>query len=112
MSQEIKLIVFPVKDLASAKQLYGAFLGVQPYVDAPYYVGYKVGDLEVGLDPHGSSAGPITYRDVSDIQASLQALLDAGAETVQSVKDVGSGLLIATVKDASGSVIGLRQSPF
>ncbi len=111
MSQDIKLIVYPVKDLAKAKQLYGTLLGVQPYVDGPYYVGYKIGDLEVGLDPHGSSVGPITYRDVDDIQKSLQALLDAGAQTQQEIKDVGYGLLIATVKDVDGNVIGLRHKP-
>jgi hypothetical protein len=38
-------------------------LGVAPYVDAPYYVGFKVGELEVGLDPNGhrkGQTGPIT----------------------------------------------------
>ncbi len=70
-----------------------------------------MGEHEVGLDPHGSSAGPIAYHDVSDIKASLQALLDAGAQLQQDVKDVGYGLLIATVKDADGNVIGLRQQP-
>jgi predicted enzyme related to lactoylglutathione lyase len=55
--------------------------------------------------------GPIAYREVSDIQASLQALMDAGAKTVRGVTNVGGGLLIATVQDANGSVIGLRQQP-
>ena len=33
MTQNIKLIVYPVKDLEGAKTLYGKFLGVEPYVD-------------------------------------------------------------------------------
>ncbi len=110
MSQEIKLIVYPVKDFAAAKKLYGTFLGVEPYADSPYYVGYKVGDQEVGL-AHGDSVGPIAYCDVGDIKTSLQALLDAGGQTVQAIKDVGGGLLVASVKDADGNVIGLRQQP-
>jgi predicted enzyme related to lactoylglutathione lyase len=105
----IPIIVYPVRDLAAAKKLYGAFLGVEPYVDSPYYVGYKVGDQEVGLDPNSQTAGPLAYRDVDDIKTSLQALLGAGWQMVQEPKDVGGGLLIAKVKDADGNVIGLRQ---
>lgn len=111
MNQGISLIVYPVKDVDQAKKLYGAFLGVQPYADSPYYVGYKLGDhQEVGLDPNASTPGPITYHEVDDIKKSLQSLLDAGAQIQQEVKDVGYGRLIATVKDAGGSILGLLQN--
>jgi predicted enzyme related to lactoylglutathione lyase len=53
--------------------------------------------------------GPLAYWHVDDIKASLQALLDAGTETQQEVRDVGGGRLIASVKDADGNVIGLLQ---
>jgi predicted enzyme related to lactoylglutathione lyase len=109
MAQNIKLIVYPVKDLEEAKTLYGKFLGVEPYVDEPYYVGYRLNDLEVGLDPNGQAV--IGYIDVTDIKGYLQTLLDAGATMHQDIKDVGGGLLIAQVKDANGNVLGLRQSP-
>jgi predicted enzyme related to lactoylglutathione lyase len=109
LAQNIKLIVYPVKDLERAKALYGKFLGVKPYVDAPYYVGYKLNDLEVGLDPNGKEL--VAYIDVADIKSYLQTLVDAGATMHQDVKDVGGGLLIAQVKDANGNVLGLRQSP-
>ena len=109
MAQDIKLIVYPVKDLAAAKTLYGKFLGVEPYVDGEYYVGYKLGNLEVGLDPNGQDV--IAYIDVADIKSDLQAFVDAGATTHQEPKDVGGGLLIAQVKDANGNVLGLRQPP-
>ena len=108
MAQDMKLVVYPAKDLAAAKKLYGAFLGVEPYVDGAYYVGYKLGDLEVGLDPHGQAV--ISYVDVDDIKSYLQSLLDAGATPQQEIKDVGGGLLIAQVKDADGNILGLRQS--
>jgi len=114
MSQGISLVVYPVKDIGRAKGLYGKLLGTEPYVDAPYYVGYKVGDLEVGLDPNGHAqglTGPLGYVEVGDIRKSLRQLVDAGAKTQQDVKDVGGGKLIATVKDADGNVIGLMQSP-
>jgi predicted enzyme related to lactoylglutathione lyase len=108
MAQNIKLIVFPVKDIEKAKAFYGKFLNAEPYVASPYYVGYKVGNLEVGLDPN-SKLGPIAYIDVKDIKSSLQAMVMVGAEVVQDVKEVGGGLLIAQVKDVDGNVVGLRQ---
>src|SRR5438876_11714422 len=114
MSQGIRLIVYPVKDLAQAKTLYRTLLGVDPYVDGAYYVGFRVGDQEIGLDPHGHQqgmTGPVGYFHVSDIQQSLQALLDAGTHTQQEVTDVGGGKLIAWVKDADGNIIGLLQFP-
>jgi predicted enzyme related to lactoylglutathione lyase len=108
LAQNIKLIVYPVKDIEKAKAFYGKFLDAEPYVASPYYVGYRVGNLEVGLDPN-SKVGPIAYTDVKDIKSSLQAMVMVGAEVVQDVKDVGGGLLIAQVKDVDGNVVGLRQ---
>lgn len=110
----VKTIIYPVKDLAKAKPLYSALLGVEPYADQPYYVGYKVAGQDVGLDPsgHGSGmTGPVGYYHVDDIERSLQALLDAGGEVQQAIRDVGGGRRIATVKDADGNGIGLLQDP-
>ena len=83
-------------------------------MDEAYYVGFRVGDQDVGLDPHGHSkgmTGPIGYWQVDDIQERFKLLLDAGAEELQAIQDVGGGKLIASVKDADGTIIGLIQSP-
>jgi predicted enzyme related to lactoylglutathione lyase len=112
MASGISLIVYPVMDLPKAKQIYTQLLGVEPYVDAPYYVGYKFGDQEIGLDPNGHKSGltgPVAYRQVEDIHQSVQRLLDVGAQILQEVKDVGGGLLVAILKDADNNAIGLRQ---
>lgn len=114
MNQGIKLFVYPVRDVARAKTLYSKLLGIQPYADGPYYVGFRVGDQEIGLDPNGHKAGmtgPVGYWPVNDIRKSLQLLRDAGAQVQQEVKDVGGGKLIAWVKDADGNITGLIQSP-
>ncbi len=108
MGKGIKLLVYPVTDIGKAKAFYSKLLGVEPYADSSYYVGYRVGDLEVGLDPN-SRVGPIGYSDVADIQAGLREMAGVGAEIVQDIKDVGDGLLIAQVKDTDGNVVGLRQ---
>jgi predicted enzyme related to lactoylglutathione lyase len=109
MAQNITLIVYPAKDLEKAKAFFNTFLGVAPYVDGAYYVGYKLDNMEVGLDPNGTAV--IGYIDVTDIQSSLQSLLDAGATVHQDIKDVGGGLLIAQVKDPNGNILGLRAAP-
>jgi predicted enzyme related to lactoylglutathione lyase len=111
VNQRMRLLVYPAKDLAKAKALFSELLGVEPYADAPYYVGFRTGDLEIGLDPNARHSGPLAYWEVDDIKASLKKLLDAGAHADQDVKDVGGGKLIATVKDANGSTIGLMKSP-
>ncbi|HEY4036558.1 MAG TPA: VOC family protein [Ktedonobacteraceae bacterium] len=114
MSQGINLLVYPVKDLAQAKALYSKLLGVEPYADEAYYVGFRVGGQEIGLDPNGHKkgmTGPIGYWHVNDIQKSLQLLLEAGAHVQQEVQDVGGGRLIALIKDADGNITGLLQDP-
>lgn len=108
MEKNVQLIVFPVKDLEKAKKFYELYLGAQPYADTPYYVGYKVGDIEVGLDPNGTAV--IVYTDVNDIATSLQALQTVGAEVTKPSTNVGGGLLIAQVT-LDGNVMGLRQKP-
>jgi predicted enzyme related to lactoylglutathione lyase len=107
----VQLVVFPAKDLDATKQLFTTLLGVDPYVDQPYYVGFRLGELEFGLDPHGTSTGPICYWPAEDIDARVQELVSAGAELEQAPHDVGGGLMVASLTDPNGSTIGLRQAP-
>src|SRR6266540_5418500 len=113
MATNIGPVIVPVKDLDQAKALYGALLGTEPYADAPYYVGFRVGDQELGLDPHGHDKGltsPVAYWEVDDINGVIKQLTDAGAQTHQEPTDVGGGKLIALLKDADGNFIGLSQN--
>lgn len=112
MKPGMQLIVYPVKDIARAKALYREVLGVEPYADQPYYVGFRVGEQEIGLDPNGHArgmTGPIGYVEVDDIRGRLRSLLKAGARERQGVTDVGGGKLIAWLEDADGNLIGLQQ---
>jgi predicted enzyme related to lactoylglutathione lyase len=114
MSHGIKHVNYPVADIDRARALYGQLLGVEPYIDQPYYVGYRIGDQEIGLDPNGHNlgmTGPVGFYDVSDMETSLKSLVDAGAQPQQEPRDVGGGMLVAYVKDADGNSIGLIQRP-
>src|SRR5215211_5252496 len=97
MTECVKTIIYAVTDLPKARALYSELLGVQPYMDEAYYVGFNVEGQDIGLDPHGHSkgmTGPLGYWHVDDIEESLKLLLDAGADVQQEVKDVGGGKLI------------------
>ena len=102
-------IIYPVKDLGRAKAQFSKVLGTKPAQDTPYYVGFKVGADDVGLDPNGHRDGTVAYFPVADIRASVKQLVDDGGKVQQDVKDVGGGRLIATVKDAEGNLIGVMQ---
>jgi predicted enzyme related to lactoylglutathione lyase len=112
MTLGFKTILNPVTDLAKAKATFGALLDAEPIADAPYYVGCAVAGQQIGLVPNGTSqglTGPTPYFTVDDIQASVQALVAAGGQTVQAPRDVGGGKLVALVQDTDSNVIGLSQ---
>jgi predicted enzyme related to lactoylglutathione lyase len=110
MSIPFGQIVFPVKDVARAKAIYTALLGAEPYVDTPYYVGYRVEDQEIGLDPNPGSGhtSATPYTDVTDLEGTVKALVAAGATVKQEPKGVGGGMRIAILADGDGNLIGLR----
>ncbi|MFD9888740.1 VOC family protein [Amycolatopsis sp. NPDC059027] len=114
MPEGITTIIYPVKDLAKAKERFSGLLGAPPEMDEPYYVSFTAGGLHIGLNPHGHAQGmtmPVGYYRVDDLKSSLQELLDGGAQPQQDVKDVGGGKLVASVTDADGNAIGLIQEP-
>jgi predicted enzyme related to lactoylglutathione lyase len=111
-TEGIKTVLHPVSDLAKAKPVYTALLGVQPQADAPYYVGFDAAGQHIGLVPGGGPQGmasPVAYWHVPDIQAKLAEVTAAGATVKEAPRDVGGGRLVATVTDPDGNVLGLLQ---
>ncbi|GAB0101527.1 VOC family protein [Nocardia sp. JMUB6875] len=108
----IKTVLHPVSDLAAAKSVYSALLGIAPQTDSPYYVGFESEGQHIGLVPDGgpqSMTTPVSYWHVADIEAKLAALTTAGATVTQPAHEVGGGRLVATVADTDGNVLGLIQ---
>jgi predicted enzyme related to lactoylglutathione lyase len=111
-TQGIKTVLHPVSDLAAAKAMYTALLGVAPQADAPYYVGFEAAGQQIGLVPGGREQGmtsPVAFWHVEDIEAKLSEVTSAGATVKEAPHDVGSGRLVATVIDPDGNVLGLLQ---
>jgi predicted enzyme related to lactoylglutathione lyase len=110
----VRLILYPASDVPKTKEFFATLLGTEPYVESKPYVGFKTGDVEIGLVPkmaQGGNSGATAYVDVDDIKGALETLVAAGAEKVQDITDVGYGLLVASVKDPNGTPVGLRQHP-
>src|SRR6188768_2782838 len=111
-TQGIKTVLHPVSDLATAKAVYAALLGIQPQADEPYYVGFDAAGQHIGLVPGGGPqaiTSPVAYWHVPDIEAKLAEVTAAGATVKDPVRDVGGGRLVATVTDPDGNVLGLMQ---
>ena len=110
----IKTVLHPVTDLAAAKAVYTALLGVPPEHDAPYYVGYEAAGQHIGLVPGGAAQGmttPVTYWHVPDIEAKLAEVTAAGATVKDAPRDVGFGRVVATFTHPDGNVLGVLQDP-
>jgi predicted enzyme related to lactoylglutathione lyase len=113
-TEGIKTVLHPVSDLAKAKAVYTALLGVPPQSDAPYYVGFEVAGQQIGLVPKDgpqAMTSPVAYWHVSDIEAKLAEVTAAGATEKEAPHNVGGGRLVATFTDPDGNVLGLIQDP-
>ena len=113
-TEGIKTVLHPVSDLAAAKAVYTALLGVPPQSDSSYYVGFEAAGQQIGLVPGGAQQGmtsPVAYWHVPDIEAKLAEVTAAGATVQEPPRDVGGGRLVATISDPVGNVLGLLQDP-
>jgi predicted enzyme related to lactoylglutathione lyase len=115
MLQGLRTVIYRVGDLERAKEWFSALLGFGPYFDEPFYVGFNVGGYELGLDPDASDAragdSVVTYWGVADARAALARLVELGARERTGVQDVGGGVLVATVEDPFGNVVGIIENP-
>ena len=111
-TQGIKTVLHPVSDVATAREVYAALLGVPPQTDESYYVGFEVAGQHIGLVPAGgqrSMTSPVAYWHVPDLEANLAEVTAAGATVKEPAHNVGGGRLVATFTDPDGNVLGLLQ---
>jgi predicted enzyme related to lactoylglutathione lyase len=111
-TQGIKTVLHPVSDLAAAKAVYTALLGIAPQADSEYYVGYTAEGQQIGLVPGGGPQGmtsPVAYWHVADIEAKLGEVTAAGATVKEAPHEVGGGRRVASFTDLDGNVLGLIQ---
>ena len=110
----LRACIYHVPDLAKAKEWYSAVLMAQPYIDEPSYVGFDVGGFELGLeDMEGITKGNNidTYWGIDDCKGEYARLLDLGATEHHAPRDIGGGIIVATVLDPFGNVFGIIENP-
>jgi predicted enzyme related to lactoylglutathione lyase len=111
----LRTAVYHVGDIEQGRDWYAKTLGIQPYFDQPFYVGFNVGGFELGLlpdpRPAGKEGGVDVYWGVQDIRAGLEHFLAAGAEKLADVKDVGDDIKVVIVLDPFGNRFGLIENP-
>jgi len=112
----LRTVIYHAPDLAKTKAWYAEVLGIEPYFDQPFYVGFNVGGYELGLDPDSSStpggkSGAVVYWGVANADASFARLLLLGATERSAVQEVGEGIRVATVFDPLGNIFGIIENP-
>jgi catechol 2,3-dioxygenase-like lactoylglutathione lyase family enzyme len=109
----LRTVIYPAPDLAERKAWFAKLLGVEPYFDEPFYVGFNVAGYELGLDPQAEAAdGPITYWGVTDADLGIRHLTEAGASVRGEVAEVGGGIRVATVRlPGDGAILGIIENP-
>lgn len=105
----------PGQDLVKATEWYANALGIQPYFNEPFYVGFEVGGYELGLHPYTDTVpngeNVETYWGVEDIQAAYDHWLKLGATAHEAPHEVGGEIWAATLKDPWGNIVGIIKNP-
>lgn len=111
----LRTTIYMVNDLPAATEWYKKILGIEPYYNTEYYVGFNVGGYELGLHPAAADnvqgTNIHTYWGVADVEGMLEQLLAAGATEHEQPNDVGGGIVLASVKDPWGNIFGIINNP-
>ncbi len=111
----LRTVIYNPGDLDKAKAWYREMLGIDPYFDEPFYVGFNVGGYELGLNPNeappSAGAGVSAYWGVENIEQAFGRLLELGATAHSPIEDVGDGIKVASVIDPFGNRVGIIENP-
>lgn len=107
----LRTAFYAAPDITATRYWYTRALGVEPYFDQPFYVGYNVGGYELGLVPdEAPNTGGVAWG-VSDIHAAHDHFLGLGAIETEAPHEVGGDIWTSRVRDPFGNVICLLQNP-
>ncbi len=105
-------MIYAAPDLDEAKRWWTGVLGVAPYFDEPFYVGFEVAGYELGLWPAAEPAdGALVYWGVSDVAAAVARVVAAGGEVHTAPQEVGGGIVTAMTRTPAGTLLGLIFNP-
>lgn len=108
----LRTLIYPTRNLETDKAWWADALGIEPYFDQPFYVGFNVGGYELGLDSNANMAyGPRTYFGVDDVRAAVDHFVAHGCTIHEAITETGDDIVVATVKKPNGRLLGLIYNP-
>ena len=112
----LRTAIYRVGDINKAKQWYSKVFETDPYFDEPFYVGFNIAGYELGLQPEETPTtdkkeSVIAYWGVDNVEAAFGRLVALGAIEFEKPQNVGGDIIVASVKDLWGNIIGLIHNP-
>jgi lactoylglutathione lyase len=112
----LRTTIYNVGDINKAKAWYAAAFETEPYFDEAFYVGFNIGGYELGLTPEENptidkAESVLSYWGVNEIENVYNHFLVSGATEHEKPHSVGEPLMVASVKDPWGNIIGLIYNP-
>jgi len=112
----LRTTIYKIGDIDKAKEWYSKAFEIEPYFDEPFYVGFNIGGYELGLLPEENpttekAESVVTYWGVNEIEKVYNHFLEFGAIENEKPQSVGGPLMVATVKDPWGNIIGIIYNP-
>lgn len=112
----LRTAIYRVPDLDAAVRWYTEAFGAGPYHNDGHYAGFDIAGYELGLmrSPGAgapAAAGVAAYWDVEDVAEAARRLVALGAAAVEPPTGVGGGIVVGSVADPWGNVIGLIRNP-
>ena len=112
----LRTTIYKVGDLDLARKWYTEAFGVEPYFDQSSYVGFSIKGYELGLMPDDGAPADktdnvLSYWGVESIDDETERLIALGATEHENPVNVGGEIMVASVRDPWGNVIGLIYNP-
>lgn len=112
----LRTAIYKVSDVKKATEWYSKVFGTKPYFEEPFYVGFNIGGYELGLQPEETpvtvkNESVLVYWGVDNVDAGYKRLLEAGATGHEAPQNVGGEIVVATVKDPWGNILGIIYNP-
>lgn len=112
----LRTCIYKVTDLKAATEWYTNAFETEPYFNESFYVGFNIAGYELGLIPdenptQAKGDSVHTYWGVENVEKEYKRFIALGATDFEEPHNVGGELVVGTVKDPWGNVVGMIYNP-
>lgn len=110
----LETIIIFSRQMEKLARFYEEGLDLPPFQPAPGHLGQQIGHIYLGIDQTDSAqpqveGGLSVWFLVDDIQTTFDRLLSLGAQVRRPPQRTSWGVLLASVYDPDGNILGLSQ---